>query len=139
MANISEKYGDLRFGGGIQAGARNSHDYFVSQTALYYQYKKFWMLAELANADGSNGASGLTKKKSWGYNVTLAYRLTKKLEFLLRYDDFEIEHNNSREYTAGINYYILGQTLRLALNYIFCQQDAKSDTHKIILGSQILF
>ena len=36
------------------------------------------MLAEYANADGSNGGAGLTTKKSQGYNLTLAYRLTKK-------------------------------------------------------------
>ena len=129
-------------GGGIQGGRRNNVDYTVTSAALKYDYKKFGLLSEFAWADGSNGASGLTDKKRWGYNVTLTYMLTKKLQMLLRYDDFDsnkkIAHNNSREYTAGLNYFILGQTLRVVLNYIYCQNDGKHDSHKIVVGTQFL-
>ena len=142
LANVSQKYGKLNIGGGVQAGERNSHDFFVTTTALKYDYKKFWLLAEYANANGSNGGSGITDRKSQGYNVTLAYRLTKKLEFLLRYDDFDVDrkksNNNSREYTAGINYFLLGQGLRFMLNYVFCENQGKSDSHRLMIGSQIL-
>ena len=72
----------------------------------------------------------------------MAYRLTKKLEFLLRFDDFDkdksIKNNNSREYTAGINWYILGQCARMMLNYVFCENEAKADSHRIILGTQFI-
>ena len=142
LANIKDKYGSLNIGGGFQIGERNSHDFLVSTAALRYDYKKFWMSAEYANSDGSNGGSGITDKKAQGYNVTLAYRLTKKLEFLLRFDDFDSDkkksNNKTKEYTAGINYFILGQTARLILNYVFCQNDGKTDSHRLILGSQFL-
>ncbi len=142
LAKVKEKYGNLNIGGGIQTGSRNSHDFFVTSAAIRYDYKRFWMLAEYQNADGSNGASGLTDKKRWGYNITLAYRITKKLEFLLRYDDFDpnklIANNNIKEYTAGINYFILGQTMRVMLNYVFAQNQGGSDSHKIIVGTQFL-
>ena len=142
LANVKEKYGDLKLGGGIQAGERNSVDYFTTSTALRYDYKKMWLMAEYQNADGSNGGDGLVNKKRDGYNLTLAYRPTKKLEFLLRYDDFDydkkIKDTNQKEYTAGMNYYILGQGLRLIFNYVFCQSDIVKDSHKLIFGTQII-
>ena len=110
--------------------------------ALRYNYKKFKLSSELQYANGSNGNSGLNDAQQWGYNVTLAYQLTKKLEILLRYDDFDpnkkIAKNNTKEYTAGINYFILGQTLRVMLNYIYAQNDSKPDSHRILLGTQVL-
>ena len=142
LANVKEKYGDLNIGGGLEAGGRNSQDFLVASAALRYDYKNFWLRAEYANADGYNGAGGLSDKKACGYNVTLAYRLTKKLEFLLRYDDFDSDklraNNNQKEYTAGINYFILGQTARLMLNYVFAQNNSGKDSHKIIAGWQFL-
>ncbi len=143
LANVKEKYGNLKIGGGYQAGRRNSQNYNVSSAGLKYDYKKFSLVSELAYADGSNGTTGLTNTKRFGYNVTLAYKLTKKLELLLRYDDFDndtkIKNNNTKEYTAGFNYYILGQTLRLIGNYVYSKKDGGDDSHKIILGTQIAF
>ena len=43
-----------------------------------------------------------------------------------------------REYTAGINYFIKGQALKLILNYVFCQNQSAPDSHRIMLGTQIL-
>lgn len=142
LANVEEKYGKLYVGGGVSHGERNSTDFTVASSAIRYNKEKFWARAEYQHADGSNGGSGLTDKKGYGYNLTLAYRLTKKLEFLLRYDDFDsnksIKNNNSKEYTAGLNWYILGQTARVMLNYIFCENEAKSDSHRILLGTQFI-
>lgn len=142
LANVEEKYGKLYVGGGVSHGSRNSTDFTVASSAIRYYKDKFWALAEYQHADGSNGGSGLTNREGYGYNLTLAYRLTKKLEFLLRYDDFDkdksIKNNNSKEYTAGLNWYILGQTARVMLNYIFCDNESKSDSHKILLGTQLI-
>ncbi len=140
--NNESKYGKLNIGAGWEAGRRNSTDFNVLNTALRYKYKNFKLISELQYADGSNGASGLTKKERWGYNVTLAYMLTKKIELLARYDYFDpdkkVSNNNSQEYSAGINYYLLGQSLRFILNYIYCKNDTKADSHKIIFATQIL-
>ena len=140
LAKTSHK-GKLTTGGGISSGSRNSTDYFVGGTYLGYSYKNFWTKMEYAVANGSNGGSGLTSKHRQGWYVTVGYHLTKKLELLARYDDFnpdkKIHNNNQREYTAGINYYLKGQSLKLILNYIYCQNQAKSNSHRILLGTQI--
>ena len=141
LGKTNGKYGKLITGGGIVSGQRNSKDYFTAGAYVGYEYKKLWMRAEYANSDGSNGGDGLTTKKRQGWYVTLGYHITKKLEAILRYDEFDpdkrISHNNQREYTAGINYYVKGQALKLILNYVFCQNDAKPDSHRIIIGTQI--
>lgn len=141
LAKTDGKYGKLTTGGGIVSGKRNSIDYFVGGTYIGYEYKKFWTRMEYAVSDGSNGGSGLTDKRRQGWYVTLGYHINKKLEVLARYDEFDpdktISNNNQREYTAGINYYIKGQALKLILNYVFCQNEAKADSHRILAGFQI--
>ncbi len=141
LAKTNNKFGQINLGGGIATGARNSTEFMVSGAHLGYEYKNLWTRAEYANADGSNGGDGLTNKKRQGWYVTLGYRITKKLELILRYDDFDpnknIAHNNQREYTAGMNYYVKGQALKLILNYVYCQNQNKIDSHRIIVGTQI--
>lgn len=141
LGKTDGRYGKLTTGAGIVSGERNSTDFFTFGAYVGYEYKKAWMRAEYANSDGSNGGGGLTNKKAQGWYVTLGYHLTPKLELLARYDEFDpnknISNNNQREYSAGINYYIKGQALKLILNYVFCQNDSKSDSHRIVVGTQI--
>lgn len=141
LGKTDGRYGKLTTGGGIVSGTRNSTDYFVGGAYVGYEYKKFWTRMEYAVSDGSNGGSGLTTKRAEGWYLTLGYHLTKKLEVLARYDEFDpdrtVADNNQREYTAGVNYYIKGQALKLILNYIFCQNDAKADSHRILAGFQL--
>ena len=143
LANFDEKKaGKLYLGGGVSGGERNSKEFTVASSALRYDREKFWLRAEYQHADGSNGGSGITERKGYGYNLTLAYRLTKKLELLFRFDDFDkdksISNNNTREYTTGLNWYILGQTARMMLNYVFCENEAKENSHRLILGTQLI-
>lgn len=142
LGKTNGKYGKLVTGGGLQSGEKHGTNYFLSGAYAGYEYKKFWTKFEYARANGSNGGSGLTNKHSQGLFVTTGYHLTKKLELLARFDQFDpdrtIKNNNQREYTAGINYYIKGQALKLILNYIYCQNDSKPDSHKILLGTQIV-
>ena len=141
LAGTNGKYGKLVTGGGIVSGSRNSTDFFTSGAYVGYEYKNLWIRAEYANANGSNGGGGLTKRKQQGWYVTLGYKINKKLEAILRYDEFDankkISNNNSREYTAGLNYYIKGQALKIILNYVYCQNEHKADSHRIILGTQL--
>ena len=101
-----------------------------------------WLRTEYANADGSNGATGLTAKHREGWHTTLGYHLTKKIELVARYDelnqDKKVSHNNRREYTAGVNYYLKGQALKLVLNYIYSQTQNKLDSHRFLVGTQII-
>ena len=68
--------------------------------------------------------------------------LTKKIQLLARYDDFTPNCNNTsyrtKEYSAGINYFIKGQALKLILNYVYRQDSLHGDSHRIILGTQIV-
>lgn len=141
LGKTNGKYGKLITGGGIVAGERHSTDFFTAGAYVGYEYKKLWMRAEYANANGSNGGDGLTTKKRQGWYATIGYHITKKLEAILRYDEFDpdktLANNNQKEYTAGINYYVKGQALKLILNYVYCQNQNKADSHRIIVGTQI--
>lgn len=135
------RYGKLTTGTGFVLGRRNSVDYSLGDAYIGYEYKRFWTRMEYAISDGSNGGSGLTDKRRQGWYVTIGYRLTKKIEVLARYDEFDpdrgVKANNQREYTAGVNYYLKGQALKLIFNYIYCQNEAKPDSHRLLVGTQI--
>lgn len=141
LGKTDGRYGKVVLGGGIATGQRNSSDFFVAGANLGYEYKKFWMRAEYANADGSNGSTGFSSRQREGWYVTLGYHLTKKLELIARYDEFDpdkkISNDHRREYTAGINYYIKGQALKLVLNYIYVQTQNQSDAHRLLFATQI--
>jgi hypothetical protein len=135
------RYGKLVTGGGISSG-HNDLNYFLSSLYAGYEYKRFYAKFEYIHGNGSNSSSGPTTRKASGLCATLSYKITKKLEFLLRYDNYDpdekVAHNYSREYTAGINYYLKGQALKLMLNYVFCQHQNTKDSHRILIGTQIL-
>lgn len=142
LGKTDGKYGKLTLGGGLQGGHRD-HNYCVTGAYIGYEYKKWLLNFEWANANGYNGPSGFsTNKQASGFYSTLAYRFTPKLQGLIRYDEFDpnrdIAHNNKREYSLGFNYFLKGQALKLILNYVFCQNDATKDSHRILLGTQIL-
>ncbi|MBR2431196.1 hypothetical protein IKB17_07030 [bacterium] len=142
LGKTNGKYGKLILGGGLQSGER-SCNYNVKGAYAGYEYKKWWLNFEWADADGYNGPIGYSiDRKASGFYTTLAYKVSPKLQVLLRYDEFDpdknIIKNNRREYVAGINYFIKGQALKMMLNYVFCQNNANRDSHRLILGTQIL-
>lgn len=142
LAKTDGKYGKLLIGGSMDAGHRDNN-FCVVGAHVQYDYKRFMANFEWAQANGYNGPSGFsTNKHASGFYTTLGYMLTKKLQLIARYDEFdpnrEISNNNKREYSLGLNYFIKGQGLRLILNYVFCQNDSARDSHKILLGTQIL-
>lgn len=140
-AETLKKYGVLKLGGGITAG-QNNIDYFVSGAYVGYEYKNFTADFEWAKANGYNGAKKLTKDKSEGFYTTLGYKITPKIQLVTRYDQFTPNLQNSsdirRETSFGINYFIRGQALKVMLNYIYSQKDLYKDSHRILLGTQIL-
>jgi len=142
LGKTKGKYGKLKVGGGIQNGHRDIN-YTVTGAYASYEYKKFKANVEWANANGYNGASGnVVDRHASGFYTTLRYAATPKLHVLARYDEFDpdnhVKNNNRREYTLGLNYYIKGPGLKLILNYIFCKNDSAKDSHRIMLGTQIL-
>ena len=126
----------------MDAGHRDNN-FCVVGAHVQYEYKRFMANFEWAQANGYNGTAGYsTTNHASGFYTTIAYMLTKKLQILARYDEFdpnrEIANNNKREYSVGLNYYVKGQGLKFILNYVFCQNDATKDSHRIMLGTQLL-
>ena len=135
------KYGKLVIGGGLNAGKNHTH-YTVGSVYVGYKYKRLWSRFEYGIADGYNG-SRVVNKKAEGLYATVGYKITPKLQVIGRYDQFNpdrnVPGNTRREYTAGINYFLKGQALKLILNYVFCQNGKSHDSHRIILGTQFVF
>lgn len=142
LGKTDGRFGQLKIGGGLQGGHRDNN-YCVTGAYVGWEYKRLLLNFEWANANGYNGPSGFsTNKQASGFYTTIAYRITSKLQALFRYDQFDpnrdVANNNRREYTVGLNYFLKGQGLKLILNYVFCQNDAAKDSHRILLGTQIL-
>lgn len=141
LGKTKGKYGRLKIGTGFTAG-QNDIDYNVAGAYASYEYKNLYANFEWGKANGYNGSRGISSKKAEGLYTTLGYRITPKLQLVGRYDQYQPNLNNSndirREYTAGFNYFIKGQALKLMLNYVFCQNDILRDSHRVILGTQIL-
>ena len=144
LGNTYGKYGNLKLGTGVDMGHRRDN-FCVTGAYAGYEYKKFMADVEWANANGYNGQVNLSDvhKHASGFYTTIGYMLTKKAQLLARYDVFDPDKNmmknKKREYSFGLNYFIKGQALRVTLNYIFCQNDSMRNSHRLVLGTQILF
>lgn len=140
LGRTDGRYGRLVMGGGLNAG-HNKTDYTVGSLYLGYKYKKLWTHFEYGIADGYNGTSVSTNKAT-GFNGTIGYKIIPQVQVIARYDFFDpnrdVSNNNRKEYTAGINYFIKGQALKLILNYVFCQNDRDRDSHRVIFATQVL-
>lgn len=135
------RYGKLILGGGLNAGRNGHTDYTVGSLYLGYKYKKLWSSFEYAVADGYNGTH-VVDKKATGFYGTVGYKIHPRLQIIGRVDQFDPNRDVSgdlkREYTAGINWFIKGQALRLILNYIYCQNQNTADSHRLMVGTQVL-
>ncbi len=141
LARTKGKYGNLTIGAGFDGGNAQSH-YAIGTAAVNYEYKRLRAIVEGGMADGSNGATGFTANKSGGSNGTLAYRITPKLQALVRYDQFDPDTNKANdmrtEYTAGFNYFIKEQALKLMLNFVHYTVENGTFGDRIMVGTQII-
>lgn len=135
------RYGKLTMGGSYNAGNAESH-YAVAGAHAIYEYKRLKATAEYATADGSNGSTGYIAASSEGFYGTLAYRITPRLQALVRYDQFDPNKNgkNDRrtEYTAGVNYFVKGQALKLMCNFVYYTLENGTYGSRIMAGTQIV-
>ena len=135
------KYGRLKIGGGLTSG-QNDINYTVLGAYTSYEYKKLYANFEWGKANGYNGSRGISSKEAEGLYTTVGYRITPKLQWVARYDqykpDLKISNDIRREYSTGFNYFIKGQAAKIMLNYVFCQNDILKDSHRILLGTQLL-
>lgn len=141
LGKTNGKYGKLTMGGSMDAGNADSH-FFVGGAHLIYEYKRLKASFEYATADGSNGSTGFSTNPSEGFYGTLAYRITPRLQALIRYDQFDANKNKANdrrtEYTAGINYFVKGQALKLMLNYVYYAAENGTYGCRIMTGTQII-
>jgi len=135
------RYGKLTMGGSINSGNSNSH-YDVEGAHLIYEYKRLKASFEYATADGSNGSTGYTPAQSEGYYGNLAYTITPRLQAIARYDVFDPDKNKANdrrtEYTAGLNYFVHGQALKLMLNFVYYTVENGTYGSRIMTGTQII-
>lgn len=140
LGKTDGRYGKLVVGGGLNAGQRDT-SYTVGGAYLGYEYKNLLINVEGAIADGYNGPEISTNKAS-GFYSTVAYKVTPRLQLLARIDQFDPNRNVTgdmrREYTAGINYYVKGQALRLILNYVFYELESEMNGSRIFFATQVL-
>lgn len=137
----NKKYGKLTIGAGVNTG-HNGCNYTVGNLYLGYKHKKLWATAEAAIADGYNGSKGVSSNKAGGYAITAGWKFNPHLQLIARVDGFDPDRNksnNSRhEYTAGINWFMRGQALKLFLNFVYCENKSTKNSCKFILGTQIM-
>lgn len=141
LAKAKGKYGKMLIGGGMDGGNSDSR-FFVAGAHLIYEYKRLKASFEYASANGSNGSTGFSANDSEGYYGTLAYRITPRIQALVRYDNFDPNKNKANdmrtEYTAGLNYFIKGQALKLMLNYVYYTVENGVYGSRIMAGTQIV-
>ena len=134
------KYGKLVIGTGISTG-KNRNSYTVGGVYAGYTYKNFMINAEYSRANGYNGTSFSTNNAQ-GFYSTIGYNVHPKVQVVGRVDCFDPNLEKSgdvrTEYSAGINYFIIGQGLKLMINYVFCNYQNMPNSHRLIIGTQIL-
>ena len=120
---------------------KNKHNYTVGGAYIGYTYKNLFLNGEYSRANGYNGRYA-SSNNAQGFYTTIGYSITPKLQIVGRFDWFDpnldVAKDIRKEYSAGINYYIIGQGLKILLNYVYCDNDNTDDSHRLILGTQIL-
>ena len=141
LGKTDGRYGKMKIGGGLSSG-HDRFTYNVIGAYARYEYKKFKTDFEFSNANGYNGNNGLCSNHARGLYSSMYYRIHPKVELLARYDKFQpnldVSNGDIKEYVTGINYFIKGQGLKVILNYVFRQNDFGKDSHRIIIGTQIM-
>lgn len=136
-----KKFGKLTLGAGFNGG-HNCIDYSVGSVYVAYKHKKLWANFEAGLADGYSGSNGISANKATGYALTAGWKFNPHWQLIGRIDQFDPNRNVSgdlkREYTVGLNWFIKGQALKIVLNYVFCQNQNRDDSHKIILATQVM-
>lgn len=138
LADVHEKTGDLRFGVGYDIG---EYGFSYNQYSLFsaYDYKKFHIKLEYADADGYNGVT-YSQNKAEGCYVLLSYDITPKFALLARYDYFIPDKSvnlYSAEYMTGITYKPY-KNLKFMLNFIRKSNERMPDSNMILFATRFI-
>lgn len=139
FANREDEIKNLRIGSGYNIGDYKTN-YNVYSIFAGYDYKKFHINAEYANADGYNGIRN-SDNKAYGFYTTLMYDITPKFTLLGRYDYLTADKSSSssyrQEFTAGITYKLF-KNLKFMLNFINRNYSDKSDSNMILFATRFI-
>lgn len=133
------QFGDLQLGSSFYSGSNGQFGRDITTLFGAYKYKKFALWSEAAYATGYQNPH----QKAKGFYVHSSYYLTKKLQVLARYDQFDPNNVNNlknlnREYTLGANY-LLNDNLSFMMSLVDVQNQAGKDSNRIEALSQFLF
>ncbi len=104
-----------------------------------YDYKKFHIKAEYANADGYNAVVN-SQNNADGFYSTASFDITPKISLLGRYDYFmpnKSLSSNIQEYTAGITYKPY-KNMKIMLNYVRRNYSDKSDSNMLMFATRFI-
>ncbi len=142
LANFGDKYGTLLVGAGAQHGKKD-YTYTVLGGYAGYEYKKFAAEFEYSHADGYNGTYN-SNNKAGGFYADVRYFVHPKVQLLVGYDQLQpnlsLNHDRVNSYLLGLNYYIRGNRVKIASNYIFTQNpNGGPDINRFLVMTQLLF
>lgn len=139
FSDFNEKVSDFKLGGGYNIG-QNNISYNNYSLFAGYDYKKFHIHAEYADADGYNGLKE-SRNKADGFYTLVSYDLHPKLTLLTRYDYFIANKNISssycQEYSIGFTYYLF-KNMKLMLNYVNRNYSDKADSNMILFATRFI-
>ena len=139
FVNREDELKNFRLGSGYSIGDYKT-SYNVYSLYSSYDYKKFHIKAEYANADGYNGIKNSNKEAN-GFYTTLIYDITPKLSLLGRYDYFVGDKSSTNsycnEYTAGVTYKLF-KNMKFMFNFINRNYSNKPDSNMILFATRFI-
>lgn len=137
FADIEDKTGTLKLGSGYNIGNYYT-SYHLYSLFAQYDYKKFHLKTEYANADGYNGIVN-SKNSAEGFYVTSSYDILPKLQLIGRYDYFvpnsASASSNISEYTIGMTYKPF-KNMKLMLNYVLEDNPNSANSNMILFAAR---
>lgn len=139
FANTDSEISDFKVG-----AAYNIGNYYTNynQYALYtsYDYNKFHIKAEYANADGYNGIVN-SQNKADGFYTLSSYEIHPKLSVLGRYDYFNPNNINSssvtQEYSVGLTYKPF-KNMKILLNFVRRNYSHSPDSNLVLFATKFI-
>lgn len=139
FADIEDKTGTLKLGSGYNIGNYYT-SYHLYSLFAQYDYKKFHLKTEYANADGYNGIVN-SKNSAEGLYVTSSYDILPQLQLIGRYDYFvpnsSSASSNISEYTIGMTYKPY-KNIKFMLNYVLQDNPNSSNSNMILFATRFL-
>lgn len=132
------KIGSVEVGGGFDFGKNTVCNHNNVGLYLAYKYKKYAIKSEYSSTNGYLAPN----RRANGLYISNSYFLTKKLQLVARYDQFDsnkgIDNNLIREYTFGTNYFVKNQNIKIQANYVYVANQLTEDSNRFVIMTQYM-